>query len=369
MSIKLILVLSITPTPNTIFLFLLRRDSTHNVSQLCKFPSFYLLIALSLVTLSGREDKMQYKDYQINFLNSFERLGNDSSNFIGLKPLPTSICVEECANELLELMFPGRCEGSYSQSMQDIVLHQLEKARWTLSTLIFQAFNHECDCVDNNNSESQELTNTAMDTLLEQLPTIRKELKLDAQAGFNNDPAATDLHEIILSYPFMKALTIHRVSHCLFKAGVPLLPRMLSEWAHSKTGIDIHPGATIGKSFFIDHGTGVVIGETTIIGDNVKIYQGVTLGALSFPKDEYGTLIRGAKRHPTIEDNVTIYANATILGDIVIGQNSIIGSSVWIKDNIAPDTSVVLHTPETVHRLIKPKVIPGQKITLEGIKA
>jgi len=124
--------------------------------------------------------------------------------------------------------------------------------------------------------------------------------------------------------------------------GVPLVPRMMSEWAHSETGIDIHPGAQIGRSFFIDHGTGTVIGETTVIGDNVKLYQGVTLGALSFPKDGCGSLIRGVKRHPTLEDNVTVYANATILGDITIGANSIIGSNVWIKGSVPPNTMVTI---------------------------
>ncbi|MCH3917075.1 MAG: serine O-acetyltransferase [Spirochaetia bacterium] len=296
---------------------------------------------------------MTYKDYQQAFLNSFERIGQEGINFIGLKPLPTSSCVENCADQLLELMFPGRCDGSNSQSMQDIVVHQLEQVRWTMNTLVFQSYNHECKCTDNNEEESRELTEKAMAVFLEELPEIRRKIKLDAHAGFDNDPAAKDIHEVILAYPFIKALTIHRVAHCLYQVGVPLLPRLLNEWAHSRTGIDIHPGASIGTSFFIDHGTGVVIGETTAIGDNVKIYQGVTLGALSFPKDACGTLIRGAKRHPTIEDNVTIYANATLLGDITIGHDSIIGSSVWLKHDVPPFTSVLLQQPETIHREIK----------------
>lgn len=144
----------------------------------------------------------------------------------------------------------------------------------------------------------------------------------------------------------MKALCVHRVAHHLYKLGVPLVPRMMNEVMHMQTGIDIHPGAEIGKSFFIDHGTGVVIGETTVIGENVKIYQGVTLGALSFPKDGCGLLLRGLKRHPTIEDNVTIYANATILGDITIGKNSIIGSSTWIKEDVPSDSLVFTPQPE-----------------------
>ena len=171
-------------------------------------------------------------------------------------------------------------------------------------------------------------------------------LKKDGEAGYDGDPAAKSVSEIILSYPGFKAITVHRIGHFLFKQGLPLIPRMLNELVHSDTGIDIHPGATIGEYFFIDHGTGVVIGETTVIGNNVKIYQGVTLGALSFPKDGCGLLLRDTKRHPTIEDKVTIYANASILGDITIGHDSIIGSNAWIKDSVKPYSRV---KPEDVN--------------------
>lgn len=179
---------------------------------------------------------------------------------------------------------------------------------------------------------------------------IWKLLLLDAKAGLDGDPAATSINEIIVAYPFMKVMATHRIAHFLYQKKVPLIPRLLSEVMHRETGIDIHPGATIGKSFFIDHGTGTVIGETTIIGDNVKIYQGVTLGAYSFPKDGCGMLIRGSKRHPTIEDNVIIYANASILGNIRIGKNSIIGSNVWINRDVDESTMVLLKTPEIITR-------------------
>ena len=175
---------------------------------------------------------------------------------------------------------------------------------------------------------------------------IRALLKLDAEAGLKGDPAARSVHEVILSYPSIETLAVHRVAHHLYKLGVPLVPRMMNEVMHRQTGIDIHPGAEIGESFFIDHGTGVVIGETTVIGNNVKIYQGVTLGALSFPKNGCGILLRGAKRHPTIKDNVTIYANATILGDVTIGENTTIGSSAWIKSDIGPNSLVLIPDPE-----------------------
>ncbi|MGL4854652.1 MAG: serine O-acetyltransferase EpsC, partial [Lentisphaeria bacterium] len=181
--------------------------------------------------------------------------------------------------------------------------------------------------------------------LLDSLPSIRESLKLDVEAAMEGDPAATSQDEIIISYPGLKAIAIYRIANILYQQKVPLIPRVMSEHAHHETGIDIHPGATIGQGLFIDHGTGVVIGETAILGKKVKIYQGVTLGALSFPKDENGYAIRGQKRHPSIADNVTIYAGATILGDILIGQNSVIGGNVWLMDNILPNTLVTIDKP------------------------
>ncbi|WP_075082806.1 serine O-acetyltransferase EpsC [Mariniblastus fucicola] len=181
---------------------------------------------------------------------------------------------------------------------------------------------------------------------LETLPAIRESLMKDVQAAYDGDPACRNFDEVILCYPGLNAVTIHRMAHELYLLDVPFLPRMMAEWSHSETGIDIHPGATIGDYFFIDHGTGVVIGETCEIGKNVKIYQGVTLGALSFDKDERGELVRGTKRHPTLEDNVIIYANATVLGGrTVVGDGSIIGSSVWITRSVSPGTTVTMKTP------------------------
>jgi serine O-acetyltransferase len=166
------------------------------------------------------------------------------------------------------------------------------------------------------------------------------------QANFRGDPAAKSFEEVILSYPGFQAITVHRLAHYFWKAQVPLIPRMMSEMVHGSTGIDIHPGAEIGESFFIDHGTGVVIGETTVIGSNVKLYQGVTLGALSVKKEE-----GNRKRHPTIEDDVTIYSNATILGgETVIGRGSIIGGNVWITESVPPNTTVYTYAGEHVLR-------------------
>ena len=195
-----------------------------------------------------------------------------------------------------------------------------------------------------------------------QIPRLRAQLALDVQAAFLGDPAAKSIEEVIFSYPAIQAITIYRFAHELHLRDVPMVPRIVAEHAHSKTGIEIHPGARIGKCFFIDHGTGVVIGETTVIGDNVKLYQGVTLGALSVARDEQGDVIRELKRHPTIEDNVTIYAGATILGgNTVIGRGSVIGSNTWITRSVPPGTRVTYSAmdqatePRQLHTPLPPK--------------
>ena len=178
-------------------------------------------------------------------------------------------------------------------------------------------------------------------TFIKKLPEIRSILASDAKAAYEGDPAATSAGETIFCYPSLLAMTHHRIAHELYKIGVPVIPRIISELAHAHTGIDIHPGATIGNAFFIDHGTGVVIGETCIIGKNCRIYQGVTLGALFFPKEEDGTLTKGIARHPVLEDDVTVYAGATILGRVTIGKGSIIGGNVWVTKDIPPSSRVV----------------------------
>ena len=182
------------------------------------------------------------------------------------------------------------------------------------------------------------------------LPGIREQLKGDVGAAYDGDPAAVSYEEIVISYPCIIAIATHRIAHELYCRNIPLIPRIMSECAHAKTGIDIHPGARIGKSFFIDHGTGVVIGETTIIGDNVKLYQGTTLGALSFNRDEQGKIVKGGKRHPTIEDDVTIYAEATLLGDITIGKGTVIGGNVWVKESVPAGVTVVTGHADLVYK-------------------
>ena len=185
------------------------------------------------------------------------------------------------------------------------------------------------------------------------IPEVRRLLETDISAAYEGDPAATCRMEVVMAYPGLYAVTVHRLAHELYKLKVPIIPRVMSELAHSKTGIDIHPGATIGERFFIDHGTGVVIGETTVIGRNVRLYQGVTLGGLSFDKDASGALVKGLKRHPNIEDNVVIYANATILGGTTtIGHDSEIGGNVWIKESVPPYSRVYNKPPAPVIKTI-----------------
>ena len=256
-------------------------------------------------------------------------------------------------NEFLSLLFPGGEEFSSPGMLRGVVSRHMEAA----SDLLYQcskvAWRTEVE-----RKEASEKSRAATTALLKALPELRAKLKKDAMAGFMGDPAAKSVSDIILSYPGFKAVAIHRIGHFLLQQGVPYIPRMLNEIVHSDTGIDIHPGAEIGDSFFIDHGTGVVIGETTVIKDNVKIYQGVTLGALSFPKDACGMLLRDIKRHPTIESNVTIYANASVLGPITVGEGSIIGSNAWVKEDIPPYSRVL---PSSIETKIIQRKLPKEK--------
>ncbi|MDD3902133.1 MAG: serine acetyltransferase [Sphaerochaeta sp.] len=295
-----------------------------------------------------KEQTFEASAFLPSFLETFDRISGNT-NFHGMKQLPQMAVIAEIANEFLELMFPGRCgRDKIDLSLEDILLLQMNKVCSMLKAQIFLSYKYESPLLEE--SALLEKADQAVQVLCSKLPQIRRSLKLDAKAGFNGDPAARTVREVILSYPCIKTLTIHRIAHELFLMDIPFLPRMFNEYAHKETGIDIHPGAQIGESFFIDHGTGTVIGETTIIGKNVKLYQGVTLGALSFPKDACGALIRGTKRHPTLEDNVTIYSNATILGDITIGHDAVIGSNVWIKENVPASTMVVIQEPKTSFR-------------------
>lgn len=263
--------------------------------------------------------------------------------------LPTTDSIVDIVADFFRVIFPGFAgnEAVTTASIHFYVGSIIERLSGKLIEQITRALKYQCTLDNCDECDCDWMAIKITTGVLEMLPRIRRLIKLDVKAAFDGDPAARSYDEVILSYPFIKAITVHRIAHVLYKDRVPLIPRMMSEWSHTETGIDIHPGATIGESFFIDHGTGVVIGETTEIGKNVKIYQGVTLGARSFPKDEKGKLMRGVKRHPTLKDNVTVYANATILGgETVIGKNAVIGGNTWITSSVEADTVVSIAQPE-----------------------
>jgi len=261
--------------------------------------------------------------------------------------LPSRQEIKHILNELEEIMFPGFIERKILDinNFNYFTGSNISKIYIDLRDQIARAYRYQCTCLQCEICNLKSFANNAIKKLIKQLPEIRRKMKLDVLAAYDGDPAAKNIDEIILSYPGIYAITIHRIAHELYLLNVPLIPRMMSEYAHSKVGIDIHPGAKIGESFFIDHGTGVVIGETAVIGNNVKIYQNVTLGAFSFPKDKDGNLIRDKKRHPTLEDDVNVYSGATVLGDITLGKGSSIGGNVWLTENTAPHTVVTISKP------------------------
>jgi serine O-acetyltransferase len=266
--------------------------------------------------------------------------------------IPSKESVIEILEELKDLLFPGYFHKQeidpYSLSYH--IGHRVDRVFEKLAAQVARSIRHECRRLHHPCTRCLERGQKEALALLRKIPALRRMLAGDVRAAYDGDPAAKSLDEIIFSYPCILAITVHRVAHELHIQEIPLLPRIMTEYAHSVTGIDIHPGAVIGKEFFIDHGTGVVIGETTEIGDHVKIYQGVTLGALSFPKDDTGQIIRGRKRHPTIEDDVTIYSNATILGPTRIGARSVIGGNVWITQDVPPDMQVAIEQPRLSYR-------------------
>lgn len=277
--------------------------------------------------------------------------GDTGINFIDATNLPVRDKILEILDFLMEVLFPGYTgKRSVTKSnVKFVVVDILYHVYTELSEQIERAYRYRCRMENCDTGDCRQMARNAAEYLLIQLPKIRQLLKGDVGAAFDGDPAAKSYEEIVLSYPCIIAIATCRIAHELYIKQVPLIPRIMTECAHAQTGIDIHPGAKIGKNFFIDHGTGVVIGETTVIGENVKIYQGATLGALSFPKDERGNIIKGGKRHPTIKDNVTIYAEATILGDVVIGKGAVIGGNVWIKQSVPPGVTVSTPNPDLVY--------------------
>lgn len=261
------------------------------------------------------------------------------------EPLPSTEKLARIVNMVREILFPGYFGNTSLRP--DTIRHYMgvyvDELFELLSEQILAGLCFTCDKqpdeidMPERNRFAQELASD----FIAYLPEIRRILVTDVEAAFVGDPAAKSRSEVIYCYPAIRAISNYRIAHRLLELGVPLIPRIIGEMAHSETGIDIHPKAQIGESFTIDHGTGVVIGSTCIIGNNVKLYQGVTLGAKSFPLDEHGNPIKGVPRHPIVEDNVIIYAQATILGRITVGKNSVIGGNVWVTNNVPPDSKIV----------------------------
>jgi serine O-acetyltransferase len=303
-----------------------------------------------LVDPEGKCEEWGMSDMDKNSIESVSRSIVAASQQLSFHPqgppncnveLPSRASCIEIMHQLRSILFPGYFQLSeYSEEgMSFHVGAILDHAAIKLQEQIRRGFCFACT----GDSTLQQCTDRAEQitrAFVGRIPDVMRLLGEDVQAAYEGDPAAKSPGETIFCYPGIFAITNHRIAHELFKLEVPLIPRILSEDAHSSTGIDIHPGARIGRKFFIDHGTGVVIGETTIIGDRVRIYQGVTLGAKSFPLDEQGNPIKGIDRHPIIEDDVVIYAGATILGRITVGARSVIGGNVWLTQSVYPDSAI-----------------------------
>lgn len=263
-------------------------------------------------------------------------------NLSEINSYPNSETVVSVLKDLQALIFPGfkTAETIDKQNLKFLTGEKINRVVSLLTKETQKALLYLRKSAENSHCFS--LAEQTVFSLIEEIPELRRKIMLDAQAALEGDPAARSFEEIILSYPGLEAIMVYRIANFLHKNGVPLIPRIMSEYIHGKTGVDIHPGATIGESFFIDHGTGIVIGESCIIGNNVKLYQGVTLGAISVKKS-----LSNKKRHPTIEDNVTIYAGATILGgETVIGKGSVVGGNVWLTESV-PENSTTIAKQET----------------------
>jgi serine O-acetyltransferase len=316
-----------------------RPDESKDTMEICK---------------AGFESRTRFRDQLPSVVDRIVESCYDEKCFehVDAELIPSRESVIGILTRLREILFPGyfnqesidRINLSYQMGRSVDLLFEM------LSKQIAHSLRHECLRYDQPCVECVNLSQEEALKFLKSIPEMRNVLATDVRAAYEGDPAAKTYDEIVFSYPGIFAIMVYRIAHQLFIQQIPLLPRIMTEYAHSITGIDIHPGAQIGESFFIDHGTGVVIGETTVIGKNVRLYQGVTLGALSLPRDA-GERLRGAKRHPTIEDDVIIYAGATILGgECVIGARAVIGGNVWITKSVPPDTKVLLEAPQLIYK-------------------
>jgi len=287
-----------------------------------------------------------------DIIGSYETIGG--MDHLEGKDLPSKKVVIEVLEDLFTVLFPGYLgkEGITKVNIKYFLGTTLTSIYTRLTNEVEKSLKYICRKITKcPHDVCLTRAQVVVKELLEEIPEIREVLSGDIEAAYNGDPAAVSTEEVILSYPCVLAITTYRIAHELYLRGIPLIPRIMSEHVHSLTGIDIHPGAKIGKNFFIDHGTGVVIGETAEIGDNVKLYQGVTLGALSFPKDEKGQVIKGRKRHPTVGNNVVIYSGATLLGaDAVVGDNVVIGGNVWVTSPVASGTKITIARPNLKYK-------------------
>ncbi len=292
-----------------------------------------------------------------DILSSFQERLSDVQHFDD-SPLPEKKAIYGILEDLLVLLFPGYYGGADLSfgAIEQRIGYRVALIHEHLTAQVYREARHACKFRKASCKHCESYAADITESLLAVLPQLRCRLELDVKAAFKNDPAASGFDEIIFSYPGLLAIAVYRIAHHLHGQGLRLIPRILTEWAHAETGVDIHPGATIGHSFFIDHGTGVVIGETTLIGDRVTLYQGVTIGALNFPRDADGNIIRGAKRHPTIENDVVIYAGATILGGMTtIGEGSVVGGNVWLTESVPPNCRVLLPKSELLITPRKPE--------------
>ena len=308
--------------------------------------------------MTCKEEQLSVSDHRQDLPEVIDKILNqidDEACFahIGDEPIHFSTSVQEMIDKFRELIFPGyfsreKLDGAnlkYSMGQTISQLHDI------LAAQITHVLRHDCLRYSQACKACEENGFHIALKVIESIPKLRSTLSEDVRGAFDGDPAAKSHDEVIFSYPGLYAITVYRIAHTLHVMKVPQLPRIMSEHAHSVTGIDIHPGATIGKRFVIDHGTGIVIGETSILGDNVRIYQNVTIGALSLPPGAGEMMRDGAKRHPTIEDDVIVYSGATILGgDTVIGARSVIGGNVWLTKPVPPDTTVFIDVPKLVYK-------------------
>jgi serine O-acetyltransferase len=311
-------------------------------------------IFLNTLCQTGRETASEHRKELPKAINTILESIDDTRCFahIGDEPIHFTTSVKVMIDKFREIIFPGyfsreKIDGANVVFNLGQAISQLYDI---LSEQIVHVLRHDCPRYGQTCSECESSGNDIALKVIQQIPALRISLAEDIKGAYDGDPAAKSHDEIIFSYPGLYAITVYRIAHLLYNLNVPQLPRIMSEHAHSLTGIDIHPGAIIGERFVIDHGTGIVIGETSIIGNNVRVYQNVTIGALSLPPNA-GEKLRGAKRHPTVEDDVIIYSGATILGgETTIGARSVVGGNVWLTRSIPADTKVFIESPRLIYK-------------------